>query len=96
MLERAQGIPEEMSVMNDAKSYDDSAIGAHDSLCPQCQLGRLESRHCKRICVACGYVESCEDVFPPRPAGSDSEQQRVKPGGPSVAVRARPTLDGMG
>ena len=32
------------------------------------------------------YIESCEHVFPWVPAGSDSEEQRVKPGGPSVPV----------
>lgn len=41
--------------------------------CPRCQRGLLESRHCKRLCAACGYFESCEDNFlpqelsPPRP-----------------------------
>ncbi len=35
--------------------------------CPQCQRHELESRHCKLICQACGYVESCEDNFPASP-----------------------------
>ena len=69
--------------------HDQSAKGSHDLLCPQCQLGQLNSRHYTRICELCGYVESCENVFPRVSAGSDSEQQRVKLGGPSVAVKAR-------
>ena len=61
--------------MNAVPSRDPSAKGLHDLLCPQCQFGQLESRHCKRICELCGYVESCEDVFPGVPTGSGSEQQ---------------------
>ena len=32
-------------------------------LCPQCNREILAGRHCKLICSACGYVESCEDNF---------------------------------
>ena len=96
VIERTQSMPKELSVMNDAPSHDQSAKGSHDLLCPQCQLGQLSSRHCKRICELCGYIESCEDVFPRMPAGSDAEQQRVKRGGPSVPVKARATLGGIG
>lgn len=34
--------------------------------CPRCLRGSLEGRHCKRLCSACGYVESCEDNFLPQ------------------------------
>ena len=63
-MERTQSVPGEMSVMNDAQPHDQSAKGSHDLLCPQCQLGQLYTRHCKCICELCGYIESCEDVFP--------------------------------
>ncbi len=33
--------------------------------CPQCERPALVARHCKTICPACGYVESCEDNFLP-------------------------------
>lgn len=32
-------------------------------LCPQCRRETLAGRHCKLLCYACGYVESCEDNF---------------------------------
>lgn len=32
-------------------------------LCPQCNRETLAGRHCKLLCLACGYVESCEDNF---------------------------------
>jgi len=32
-------------------------------LCPQCRRALLAGRHCKLLCRACGYVESCEDRF---------------------------------
>ncbi len=35
------------------------------SHCPLCNGAGLTARHCKLICEACGYVESCEDNFPP-------------------------------
>ena len=37
--------------------------GSTVMLCPQCNLETLAGRHCKLICYACGYVESCEDNF---------------------------------
>ncbi len=72
---------------DDALACDQSTKSSNNMTCPQCQLGELTSRHCKVICELCGYVESCEDVFPLVSAGSDSEQQCVRPGGPAVAVQ---------
>ncbi len=34
-------------------------------VCPMCGLSSLTDRHCKRLCLRCGYVESCEDNFLP-------------------------------
>ena len=34
-------------------------------LCPLCRSALLVARHCKKLCEACGYVESCEDNFLP-------------------------------
>jgi len=31
--------------------------------CPVCGVGPLIRRQCKLICEACGYAESCEDLF---------------------------------
>ena len=76
VIERARHRPGEMSGLNDAQPDDQSAKGSDDLLCPQCQLGQLNFRHCKRICELCGYIESCEDLFPRMSAGSDSEQER--------------------
>lgn len=47
-----------------------------DDLCPLCLTHALEGRHCKRVCPACGYTESCEDVSlnagaPPCPPTQD-------------------------
>ena len=39
-----------MSGMNDAQPDDQPTKGSDDLLCPQCQLGQLNSRHCKRTC----------------------------------------------
>lgn len=57
--------------------------GADDiaaEVCPLCQ-SRLERRHCKAVCPACGYVESCEDLFralPPRGSRvQDSDSERI-------------------
>jgi len=33
-------------------------------VCPQCGAANLLSRQCKLMCPSCGYVESCEDLFP--------------------------------
>lgn len=33
------------------------------SSCPRCGNTRLDARHCKLLCLNCGYVESCEDLF---------------------------------
>ena len=35
-----------------------------DMLCPRCGRAELVAQHCKSICEQCGYVESCEDIFP--------------------------------
>jgi hypothetical protein len=32
--------------------------------CPRCGSCELFGRHCKLLCPGCGYVESCEDLFP--------------------------------
>ena len=34
-------------------------------ICPCCEGAYLITRHCKRLCEQCGYVESCEDSFIP-------------------------------
>lgn len=36
--------------------------------CPLCEGEFLERRHCKLVCLSCGYVESCEDNFLPNQA----------------------------
>ena len=64
VMERAQGMPGQRSVMNRAPPPDQSAQGPQDLVCPQCQLGQLNSCHCKRICELGGYIASCEHVFP--------------------------------
>ena len=51
--------------------FDEPLEGAtafSNCLCPMCQAAILVARHCKLICERCGYVESCEDNFPPNPA----------------------------
>ncbi len=35
----------------------------HALTCPACESMTLTHRHCKRLCVNCGYAESCEDLF---------------------------------
>ena len=97
VIEGAQSMPGEMSVINDAPPHHQSAKWSQDLKCPQCQLGYLTSRHCKSVCELCGYIESCEDIFPSQErVGYDSEHQSVQPGGPSVAVKTRAILGGMG
>ncbi len=61
----------EMSAMNDVQP-DPSTTPSEDLTCPRCQRGRLTDRHCKSICELCGYVESCEDIFPARPPAGPS------------------------
>lgn len=39
------------------------STGPNIMLCPQCRRETLAGRHCKLLCYACGYVESCEDNF---------------------------------
>ena len=43
----------------------DSATSAEKLTCPQCERAYLITRHCRRFCEQCGYVESCEDSFVP-------------------------------
>ena len=76
MSEHALRMPGEMSVMNDKRQHNQPTKGSDDLLCPRCRFGQLSSRHCKRICELCGYVESCEDLFPRMSAESHSEQER--------------------
>ena len=43
--------------------------------CPVCN-GPLEDRGCKRLCVKCRYVESCEDNFVPQHRREPYKPQR--------------------
>ncbi len=55
-------------MMND-KLVDGAFVEPRDDdRCPRCQSGHLIDRHCKALCEVCGYVESCEDIFPRSPA----------------------------
>lgn len=47
------------------KRHTEAIIGQTKVLCPQCESAYLTIRHCKSICLTCGYVESCEDNFIP-------------------------------
>ncbi|HPF37225.1 MAG TPA: hypothetical protein P5081_01465 [Phycisphaerae bacterium] len=40
--------------------------------CPRCGNSRLDARHCKLLCLNCGYVESCEDLFEYERVDNDS------------------------
>ena len=62
VIERAWRMLGEMNVMNDAQPYGQPATRFQDLLCSQSHFGQLNSRHCKRICELCGFVESCEDL----------------------------------
>ncbi len=53
-----------LDMTDDTLPHDPPTGWSDDLTCPQCQLGELTSRHCKAICELCGYVESCEDIFP--------------------------------
>lgn len=44
-------------------------------LCPQCARDTLVARHCKLLCLVCGYVESCEDNFPVSAHESDPRRR---------------------
>jgi len=48
----------------DARTHDVSKPQSTENDCPLCRNGELVARHCKLICEQCGYVESCEDIFP--------------------------------
>jgi len=52
------------------REHHESAIRSHELLCPICEAAVLTHRHCKTICEACGYVESCEDNFARPPSES--------------------------
>jgi|GEM_PF-1759678 len=51
-----------MTKNDPTKSADEVGCGLP---CPMCESGSLIARHCKRICLQCGYTESCEDNFLP-------------------------------
>ncbi len=48
-------------------SLNEVSVPDESTLCPQCLRQALVARHCKLLCRACGYVESCEDSFPSSP-----------------------------
>lgn len=55
--------------MNDKVTRAMDALPPDTGLvCPQCGVGVLHDRQCKRLCDQCGYVESCEDNFVPTQA----------------------------
>jgi hypothetical protein len=45
------------------REHCESSVRSHELLCPQCETAVLTRRHCKTVCDACGYIESCEDNF---------------------------------
>ncbi len=53
-----------LDMTDDTLPHDPSTGWSDDLTCPQCQLGELTSRHCTALCELCGYIESCEDLFP--------------------------------
>ncbi len=69
----------EMSTMNAVPSHDQSTKRSQDLTCPRCQRGYLTDRHCKSVCELCGYVESCEDIFPTQPAARSIDPIRFGP-----------------
>ncbi|MCB9865871.1 MAG: hypothetical protein H6816_04475 [Phycisphaerales bacterium] len=48
----------------DSPSTANRGKPALDNRCPLCAAAELIGRHCKLLCPNCGYVESCEDIFP--------------------------------
>ncbi|MBI4717628.1 MAG: hypothetical protein HY763_07475 [Planctomycetes bacterium] len=81
--------------MNEPPAARRSSLRA--MLCPRCELAPLRNRHCKLVCEACGYVESCEDNLPMPAAGSGGmgrgqADEATRPGGASThgdAVRKK-------
>lgn len=51
--------------MTDRDRGERTSMGQFALVCPMCESGSLVTRHCKRVCERCGYVESCEDNFLP-------------------------------
>ncbi|MCB9851780.1 MAG: hypothetical protein H6819_01690 [Phycisphaerales bacterium] len=51
--------------MTEEPRHTGEACGAAQppATCPRCGNPRLDARHCKLLCLNCGYVESCEDLF---------------------------------
>ncbi len=52
--------------MNTSNAPSDEPANAKQGPCPVCGNPALQERHCKVLCPNCGYVESCEDLFPLR------------------------------
>ena len=52
------------AMMDDNRSNGAVVEPCDDLRCPRCQVGYLIDRQCNALCEVCGYVESCEDIFP--------------------------------
>ena len=52
----------------------------HDG-CPLCASALLIQRHCKLLCTNCGYVESCEDIFPVDRYADQVDERLTRDGG---------------
>lgn len=65
-------MPEDHSQKNGADAAAESASSAPNT-CPVCGGHVLAARHCKVQCENCGYVESCEDLFPDVPASPPAQ-----------------------
>ena len=62
--------------MPDLTLVDDCPNERRTSSCPRCGNARLDDRHCKLVCLNCGYIESCKDLFKHEPTGRESVSPR--------------------
>lgn len=66
MVERPAGAGSAAASSNDAEPSLDSQWKDHptvntDKPCPWCGIRALHEQHCKQICLACGWYQSCVD-----------------------------------
>jgi hypothetical protein len=56
--------------MNDPHEPRSPQVGTSTEplACPICGCPNLDARHCKRVCLTCGYTESCEENYMPHTA----------------------------
>lgn len=65
-----------MAMIESARAGD-PARSREPVICPACERAALLPRHCKSICEACGYVESCEDNFVPNIANPGAQGETI-------------------